>query len=195
MSIASLAGSPLVLCLGLFLMSLLHEETAMIAGGFLVSDRGLPFELVTAVLIAGLIAGDWGIFGLGVAARHVPRLARWLDTDPARRSRDWLDRHLLLVVTVARLFPGPGILFPTFSTLGLIGVSFPRFAFRSAAVAALYAPAMLYLTALYGDVVVPRIGWWGWPALLALSIAAFGGPWARPLRRWLSDLVGMQRSR
>jgi membrane protein DedA with SNARE-associated domain len=194
MFIESLFGSPSGLCLGLFLVSLIHEETAMVGGGYLVTERGLPAEVVALVLIAGLIAGDWGIYGFGAAAQRVPGLKRWLRSDIARRSRARVDDHLFLVIAIARVFPGPGILFPTFSGLGLIGVGFGRFAVRSALVAAVYAPAMLFLTTVYGDVVVPRIGRWGWPALIVVSIVGFVGPWARPLRRWVIDFIGLNRS-
>jgi membrane protein DedA with SNARE-associated domain len=194
MLVESLADSSLALCIGLFLVSLFHEETAMIGGGYLVSERGLSMEIVVLVLTMGLIAGDWGIFGMGVAARRIPRLRRWLKSDIAGRSHEWLERHLLLIVAIARVFPGPGILFPTFAGLGLLGVGFGGFALRSAVVAALYAPAALYLTILYGNVVVPRVGWWGWPALIVLLIVGFGGPWARPLRHRLASFIGLNRS-
>jgi len=194
MSIVALADNPLALGVGLFLVSLVHEETAMIGGGYLISEHALPADVVTLVLILGLITGDWGVYGLGAAARRVPRLRRWVGSDAAHRSRDWLADHLLLVIVVARLFPGPGILFPTFSGLGLIGVSFGRFAIRSAMVAVVYAPAMLYLLTLYGKLVIPNIGWWGWPALIVVSTVGFGGPWARPLRRRAADFIGMNRS-
>jgi membrane protein DedA with SNARE-associated domain len=158
----------------------------------LISERGEPMGLVICVLIAGLVVGDWAIYGFGAAAQRVPRLKRWLRSDLACRSRQWMEDHLLLVIVVARVFPGPGILFPTFSGLGLIGVSFGRFAARSALAATLYAPAMLYLTSLYGSLVVPHIGWWGWPIMIALSIVGFVGPWARPLRRRVVDFIGLK---
>jgi membrane protein DedA with SNARE-associated domain len=176
----------------LFLVSLLHEETAMIGGGFLISERGEPMITVSCVLIAGLIVGDWAIYGFGAAAQRVPTLKRWRRSELACRSRQWMQEHLLLVIVIARVFPGPGILFPTFGSLGLIGVPFGRFAARSALVAAVYAPAMLYLTTVYGNLVVPYIGWWAWPALIVLSIMSFVGPWARPLRRRVVDFIGLR---
>jgi membrane protein DedA with SNARE-associated domain len=164
----------------------------MIGGGFLIAERGEPMGLVICVLIAGLVFGDWAIYGFGAAAQRVPRLKRWLRSDLACRSRQWMEDHLLLVIIIARVFPGPGILFPTFSGLGLIGVTFGRFAARSALAAALYAPVMLYLTTLYGNLVVPQIGWWGWPILIVASILGFVGPWARPLRRRVVDFIGLR---
>jgi membrane protein DedA with SNARE-associated domain len=186
-----LAGGPFALCLGLFFLSLLHEETGIVAGGYLVSEQGLHPGIVALVLILGLVVGDWGVYGLGAAARRVPRLRRWVASPRGLRSRDWLDRHLFLVVAVARLFPGPGVLFPTFTGLGLMGVSFLRFALWSAAVAAFYAPAGMFLTILYGDMAVPRLGWWAWPLLAALSLVGIGGAWACPLRRRIFDLLGL----
>jgi membrane protein DedA with SNARE-associated domain len=190
-SSASLAASPVVLLIGMYVMSIVHEETAMVAGGYLITEHGLPALPVVLVLVAGVMSGDWGVYGLGVVARRVPALKRWLRTDHALRSQRWLDEHLLLVVVVARTFPGPAVLLPTFSGLGMMGVSFPRFALRSALVTALYVPAALLVTTLFGQEVVPRVGWWAWPTMFALSFVGIGGPWARPLRRRVFSLLGL----
>lgn len=186
-----LAGNVAITCVGLFLLSFAHEETAIIVGGYLLTQHQMRAELVTVVLMAGIIIGDWGVYGLGAAARRLPRLKQWLASKKVVQSREWLQKRLLFVIVVARLFPGPGILFPVFSSLGFLGVSFPHFALRSAAVAAVYTPAMLYLTVVYGDELVPRVGWLAWPALLILPAIGLSGPWARPLRRWASSLVGL----
>jgi membrane protein DedA with SNARE-associated domain len=176
----------------MFLMSLVHEETAMVGGGYLIAEQGLPAVPVVLVLTAGVMGGDWGVFGLGVVARRVPALKRWLKSDNALRSHAWLDDHLLLVVVVARVFPGPAILLPTFSGLGLVGIPFARFALRSALVTVLYVPVALAATTLFGHAVVPLLGWWAWPALFALSAIGLAGPWSRPLRRRVSSLIGLK---
>ena len=183
--------NPLVVAVGLFLLSFAHEETAIIAGGYLVTGHQISAELVLAVLTLGIIAGDWAIYGLGAAAGRLPQLERWVESGRLVRSREWLTRHLLFVIVVARLFPGPGILFPVFSGIGVLRVSFARFAARSALVATIYTPAMLYFTVLYGDALVPQIGWIAWPILLIAPAVGLGGPWARPMRRWASQLVGI----
>lgn len=176
---------------GMFLMSLLHEETAMVAGGYLIAEHGVPVQMVVIVLILGVMSGDWSVYGLGVLARRLPFLRRWLRSDNALRSRRWLDDHLLLVVVVARVFPGPAVLVPTFSGLGLVGISFSRFAVRSAVATALYVPVALLVTATFGRAVVPYLGWWVWPAMFALSAVGFGGPWARPLRQRAFRMIGI----
>ncbi|MCC7049489.1 MAG: VTT domain-containing protein [Alphaproteobacteria bacterium] len=191
MSIASLAASPVLLCLGVFLTSIVHEETAMVAGGYMIVELGWPVAAVLILLIAGLTCGDWGVYGLGVLARRLPALKRWLRSDGAHRSRRWLDDHLFLVVVVARVFPGPAVLIPTYSGLGMVGVSFARFAVRSVFITSLYVPVALLATTVYGQQVVPRIGWWAWPAMFALSVVGIGGPWARPLRRFVFKLTGI----
>ena len=186
-----LAGNEIVACLGLFLLTLAHEETAIIAGGYLIAEHELDVGVANLALTLGVIAGDWAIYGLGAAAGRMPPLRRWIRSTNLVRSRDWLRQHLLFVIVVARLFPGPGILFPVFSGLGLLHAGFPRFALRSALVAAVYTPAMLYLTVLYGDAVVPLSGWPGWVALLVVPAILMTGPWARPFRRRAAALVGI----
>jgi membrane protein DedA with SNARE-associated domain len=185
------SANAVLLCGGMFLMSLVHEETAMVAGGYLIAEHGMPGPTVVVVLVLGVMCGDWGVYGLGVLARRLPVLRRWLRSDNALRSHRWLDDHLLLVVIVARVFPGPAVLVPTYSGLGMVGVRFPRFAVRSAVVTALYVPAALLVTTAFGQTVVPHLGWWVWPAMFVLSAVGFGGPWARPMRQWAFRMIGV----
>lgn len=187
-----LGESALVICLGLFLLTFVHEETGIIAAGYLVTEDRLGVAVVLPVLTLGIIAGDWIIFAIGAVARRLPWFERWLASEKLMRSRDWLQRRMLLVIVVARLFPGPGILFPVFSGLGFLRAGFPRFALWSSLVAAIYTPGMLYLTVLYGDALVPHVGWIAWVALLVVPAIGIFGPWARPLRRWASRLVGLE---
>jgi membrane protein DedA with SNARE-associated domain len=181
----------IVAYVGLLLLSFAHEETAIIAGGYLITDHHLPTALVGTVLSLGIIAGDWTIYALGAAARRLPQLERFRASGKLVRPREWLQRRMLFVIIVARLFPGPGVLFPVFSGLGLLGAGFPRFALWSAIVAAIYTPAMLYLTVLYGDLIVPQLGWPAWLILLIAPATALVGPWARPIRHSVSRLVGI----
>jgi hypothetical protein len=76
--------------------------------------------------------------------------------------------------------------------MGLLGVGFSRFAIRSALVDVIYAPALLYVVVLYGDHMVPHLGWWAWIALLLVSLVGIGRPWARALRRTVAECVGLR---
>ena len=171
-------------CLTLFFATLLHEEVALVAASYLLVEQGVPAVPVTIVACVGIIAGDWLIYLLGVAARHLPLVKRWMGMERAVRSRLWLQEHLTTAVVVARLFPGPGVLFPTFFAMGSLGIPFTRFAATTAAVAAVYTPLALLLLSAFGAVVVTRLGQWAWLPFAVLPLLPFAGTWRRRFARW-----------
>src|SRR6266404_4328527 len=116
-----LAGIPATLCLALFVSTFLHEYVAFAAATYYIVEHRLTLTLAAAAVFAGIIVGDWSIYGIGVAARLLPRVRRWTISATSLRSPDWIDRHLILLVVLSRLLPG--VIFPTFTALGYVGAS------------------------------------------------------------------------
>jgi membrane protein DedA with SNARE-associated domain len=172
------------LYLALFATAIVYENMAIVAAAYLIVEHKAPALPVTFAVFTGIVTGDWLIYGLGAAARHFPIVRRWLSGETAMRSRHWLDGHLVALVIAARLFPGPGVLFPTFAAFGGLGIPFWRFARATAITAALYTPLVLLLIVTFGAAVATRVGWWGWALLLAALLIAATGPWARRLSQW-----------
>ena len=147
----------------LFLAPVLHESLAFVGGGYLVHTGRMSLLLCLALLLAGVVASDLAIYGLGRLARHNARIAAWLPV--GTRSGTVLDRNLAWLIPVCRFVPG--LLFTTFATCGLLGLNFRRFATITVLTAAVYTPALLYAVLRFGDAVAAPGQFWPWFAVLA----------------------------
>ncbi|WP_284274182.1 VTT domain-containing protein [Mesorhizobium huakuii] len=175
--------------LALFVTAIAYENVAILAAAYLIIEHEASALPVTLIVLTGIVTGDWLIYGLGAAARHFPVVRRWLGGERAIRSRRWLDDHLLTLVIAARLFPGPGVLFPTFAAFGGLGIPFWRFARATVITAAFYTPLVLLLVVSFGSAVATRVGWSARVFLVAALVVAAAGPWTQRLSRWIWALL------
>ncbi|MBI2236280.1 MAG: hypothetical protein HYU60_04895 [Magnetospirillum sp.] len=172
LSLASLigqAGAPFIEGGLLFLATFVHEDTAILGGGYLVHAHELTLVQALTILTAGVVVGDFGIYGLGMLAARVAPLQRvarrWVDDG----RRTWLESNMLTAVVACRM--APGILFPTFLTCGFFGMPFRPFAAGVIGTAFLYVPAMLAVVMLVGGEAAGQWGPWGWGAAILLVAA------------------------
>jgi len=153
----------------LLVLPFAHEDLAIVLGGYLIVNNVMPAALVTLSLYGGIVASDFALYGLGVAARYVPWLGRYAIDARVTRFSDSLKRNVFGLVAVCRVVPG--IVFVAFVACGWARVPFWRFTAASLIVSALYLPLMLYLVIVFGDVLDNHVGLWAWPVLLALLAA------------------------
>src|SRR5512145_2622067 len=147
-----------------FLATLVHEDSAIVSGAYLMHSHGMTMPVAMTTLMSGVIVGDLGIYGLGILAARVVPLRRFVLTRITPSRRDWLDRNLMSTLVACRI--APGLLFPTFLTCGFLSVPFRRFAVGVVGTAVLYVPIMLLAVLAIGEDVIERFGPWGWGALL-----------------------------
>lgn len=160
---------------GLFAAPFLHESLAFVGGAFLVHNGHMSLWLCLAALLAGVVASDLAIYGLGRLARSHKRIDAWLAM--GAKPGAVLDRNLVWLIPVCRFVPG--LLFTTFATCGLLGLDFRRFAAITILTAAVYTPALLYAVLRFGDAVASPGQLWPWFAVLAALFALTA------LCRWL----------
>lgn len=160
----------------LVLLPFVREDVAIIAGGLLVVERGLPPLLAFASLYLGVVASDFALFGLGrLAGRNAE--ARALLLDPrAERIGTWLRHHLPATMIAARLVPG--VIFPVYVGLGLMGVRARVFGPLTMATALVYVPLLLWLAIRFGEDALSGRGYWLW-ILAAAAMVLLTGHWAR----------------
>jgi membrane protein DedA with SNARE-associated domain len=151
-----------------FLATLVHEDSAIVSGAYLMHSQGMTMPVAMTTLMFGVVAGDLGIYGLGTLAARVVPLRRFVLTRITPSRRDWLDRNLMSTLVACRI--APGLLFPTFLTCGFLSVPFRRFAMGVIGTALLYVPLMLLAVLAIGEDVIERLGPWGWGALLVMMV-------------------------
>lgn len=188
------AGSHPAEALFLFLITFVREDVAVVLGGLMIVEHQVPAGLVASSLLAGILAGDFLIFGLGRLAKRSARIRRAMLRPGAERLAGWLSKHFVAAMIVARLLPG--LIFPVYVACGLVGVPARRFAPITVLSAALYLSAVLWLVTRFGATVLSAVGYWTWiaaiAALLALSLLlARNPPWGVLLRVGRSGFKGL----
>ena len=152
----------------LMLMTLIHEDVAVLAGAVLVLEKALSVGIAAACIWIGMMIGDVIIYALGRAAREHPWLRRRIIGPGVERAGQWLRRNLVRVVAVCRM--SPGVLFPTYIACGWFGIPFGRFLAVTAGTATLYVALALPLTVLFGETFLHRFGYWAWAVVLVLLL-------------------------
>jgi len=143
-----------------------HEDLAIVLGGYLIVNEVMPAALVVLSLYGGIVASDFALYGLGMAARWVPWLNRFAIDARVVRVGEGLKHNLFGLVALCRVVPG--VVFVAFVACGWARVPFWRFTAASLIVSALYLPLMLYLVIAFGDALDDHAGLWAWPMLLLL---------------------------
>ena len=152
----------------LALMTLIHEDVAVLAGAVVVLDKALTPGFAATCLWSGMMFGDILIYSLGRAARQHPWLRQRIIGPGVERAGQWLRRNLVRVVAVCRM--SPGVLFPTYIACGWFGIPFGRFIAVTASTALVYIAIVFPLTILFGDTFLHRFGYWAWAVVLALLL-------------------------
>ncbi len=178
------------LAVALYLGTFLHEDVAILAGSFAVVEWGIPPSFALLPLFLGIVSGDVLLYGLGGVARRSSILRRLLIHGRIPSLRDWLDRNLIMTMTICRLVPGT--VFPVFVACGWFGLSFRRFFMTTLISSFIYAAAMLTLATTVGEAVIVSIGEMGWIVLAGILVLATVFGVFRPVWGALPRLVGFQ---
>jgi len=173
----------------LYLGTFIHEDVAILAGSFAVVEWGIPPAFALLPLFFGIVTGDVLLYGLGGVARRSSFLRRLLIHGRIPRLRDWLDRNLIMTMTICRLVPGT--VFPVFVACGWFGLSFRRFFMTTFVSSFIYAAIMLSLATMLGEAIIVGIGEMGWAMFAAGLVAATLFGVFRPVWRALPGLIGL----
>ena len=154
----------------LLLLPFAHEDLAVIVGAYVVVNDIMPMGLVALCIYAGMAASDFALYGIGASARRLPWLQRLAVDDRVRNFAATLKRNLFGIVALCRVVPG--VVFVPFVACGWARVPLARFTTASLIVSALYLPLMLCIAVFFGDTLDSRVGWWTWPFLVCVMLAA-----------------------
>jgi len=155
----------------LIVLPFADEDFAIILGGYIVVNRLMPVGLVVLGIYVGMVASDFALYGVGVAARRTSWLRRLAVSDRVRSFGDTLKRNLFEVVALCRIVPGLDLV--AFVACGWTRVPLAQFTLASLVISALYLPLMLYLVVTFGDAMDDHAGLWTWPFLL-VAVAVIG---------------------
>lgn len=156
----------------LFFMTFVHEDVAIVSGAYFIAQHTISPWLGFLFLYSGVVVSDVCVYGLGYAARENPWAKRYFDNNRASQFRERLEKNLVATLALCRLLPG--ILFPTFSACGWLGVPFIRFLRISMLASILYVPLMMFLVSWFGKTMLVHWGNGIWMVILGLVIGKSG---------------------
>lgn len=155
-------------CVGLFFLTFIQEDAAIVAASFATVEYKLPMSLAFFSIYFGIISGDLFIYGLG----RVAQTNKWLRSKVIGPKVDqvkfFLEKNFIWAVAVCRITPT--LLFPTFVAIGWFRMPVKRFFIITAVTAAIYTPIIFLLVYLLGDLVLNKLGYWSWGIILLIVI-------------------------
>jgi membrane protein DedA with SNARE-associated domain len=154
----------------------------MVAAALLAASGMIAAPLAFVALYGGIVVSDWGLYGLGAAARSSLFARRIVGEDRITRARSWLRGNLLPTLIGVRLLPGSR--FPAYTASGFLRVPFRPFAAITAAISLVWTAAIFTSVLVFGAHAA-MLGPWKYAAGAAFGAVIIFGPslWLRRSQR------------
>lgn len=137
---------------GLFFLTFLSEDAAVLSGGFLASMNMMAARPAFLACFLGIWAGDVGLyfiarqFGRPLVSRFWGKNERTMEK--LARSEAWFGRHGLLSLVICRVIPGTRL--PTYLTAGLLRMPVLSFSGITGLLAAIWVAGGFWLVGQLG---------------------------------------------
>jgi membrane protein DedA with SNARE-associated domain len=149
--------------------TLISEDLACIAAGLLIQRGDVSPATGVLACSVGIFVGDVGLWAAGRAFGRTALTCRWmarhLDADRFGQLRSWLSDHAGQAIVVSRFLPGTRL--PLYVIAGLMGLPAVVFARWALLATVLWTPALVLLTATFGQAFVS----WASPAIGSVWIS------------------------
>jgi membrane protein DedA with SNARE-associated domain len=167
-----LGTDPLTVALAILIATFILEDAATVGAAMLASDGVLPVYLAITSLIAGIVLGDIGLYGLGRLSTKSPWIRRMLRRRKVMDVRNWMTHRIFPMVFAARFIPGSR--FPSYTASGLLGLPFRRFAMAAFLAVILQTSLLFSLMIYFGIYFRDRLGGWRWVLAGGVVLAIIG---------------------
>lgn len=148
-------AAPWLVMLALLLTTFLLEDVAIAAGAALASQGSLSWSLAFAAVAGGIALGDFGLYALGRAARHIPYLQRRYLRGSTLWLQDKLQHKLASAVLLARVIPGLRLL--TYTLCGFVDVPMLRFGAWVSLAVTLWTWGLFWMSSTLGQLIANRL--------------------------------------
>ncbi len=118
--LASFTDSWLALMLLLIIGTFILEDAAVISGAYLATEAYLSIPLTLCALFIGIVVGDYGLYGLGYAAKKYDWAKRHLKRNGVERFQVWLLDNVWFALFSSRFVPGMRL--PVYTLSGALAV-------------------------------------------------------------------------
>lgn len=175
MKLAEVFGDrPVVLCLFIFLFTFVLEDVATVSAALLSSYGHVMPQAAYLSLLAGIVLGDLGLYGLGYGASKF----KWAQTILHRKRvvlvQSWLDQREVLAVLAARFVPGARL--PTYTAMGFFQLSFFKFIITVFVASVLWTSLLFAAIYTVGEVFVDQLEAYRWPLAITMCVLVVVAP-------------------
>ena len=138
---------------GLFFLTWLSEDAAVLGGGFAAATGSLPLWQAFMACFWGIWTGDYVLYaiarygGRSLASRFLGAGSNWQDR--IERSEAWFLKRGIVALAVSRFVPG--LRLPTFLAAGFLRMRTPLFLTVTCVMAALWVALIFSLVHLFGE--------------------------------------------
>lgn len=155
------ADRPWILCLLVFLFTFVLEDVATVSAALLASYGYVMPEMAYLSLLAGIVLGDMGLYGLGYGASRFEWAKKVLERKRVVMVHDWLDKREVAAVLAARFVPGARL--PTYTAMGFFRLSFTKFMVTVFVASVLWTSLLFAAIFAVGEIFVDQLAAWRWP--------------------------------
>ena len=165
---------PWIICLFIFLFTFVLEDVATVSAALLTAFDYLPWQGAYLSLLAGIIIGDLGLYGLGYAASHFKWAQKFLERKKVKLAHTWLSTREIPAIIGARFIPGARL--PTYTAMGFFKLSFIKFILTVLVASVLWTSVLFTAIVLLGEVFVDQLEAWRWPFALFMIVFVIVAP-------------------
>jgi membrane protein DedA with SNARE-associated domain len=137
---------------GLFFLTYLSEDAAVLAGGLAVASGSLSTWEGFLACFAGIWSGDFILYAIArfggrpAALRFLKSGSRW--EDRILRSEQWFRKSGIVAIAISRFVPG--LRLPTFLAAGFLGMNTALFLLLTGSMGAVWVLAVFLIVHLLG---------------------------------------------
>src|SRR3989344_1257076 len=155
--------------LGIVISTFILEDATTMIVGVLAADGEIEWVLALVSLYAGIILGDFWLYGMGyLAADH--KWAKWfVNHERYEYVRTWLEDRMETAVFTSRFVPGMRL--PTYTAAGFLKLPFRRFAGPVIGGTLIWTSLFFGAAYLFGDLTEEWLGPWRWPIAIGVILA------------------------
>lgn len=168
------ADRPFVICLFIFLFTFVLEDVATASAALLSSYGHVMPEAAYISLLAGIILGDLGLYGLGYGASRFKWAKTILEKKKVAMVNNWLDKREVIAVLAARFVPGARL--PTYTAMGFFRLSFMKFTLTVFLASVLWTSLLFVAIFAVGEVFVDQLDAWRWPVAGLMIVLVISVP-------------------
>lgn len=158
--------------LGIIIGTFILEDATTIIVGVLAADGDIEILLALFSLYAGIILGDFWLYGMGyLAANH--KWARWfVNHERYEPIRSWLEERMETAVFTSRFVPGMRL--PTYTAAGFLRLPFRRFVGPVVIGTLIWTSLFFAASYEFGNATAGVLGPWRWPVAIGVILAWLG---------------------